>query len=188
MREQLNLGVRQPHLLRTTFAMPATTSPRLEVWSGGQTGVDRAALDAALELGLPIAGWVPQGRLAEDGVVPQRYVRLRETDSPEYAVRTRLNVRDTDATLVLRIGPAGGGTLDTVVAARTLGRPLLELDLGAAAPPETVARLTRWLGELFETHLAVRLNVAGPRASQAPSVYALAYEILHLAMARYAAV
>ena len=64
---------------------------QLEVWSGGQTGVDRAALDVAMELGIPIGGWVPRGRSAEDTLVPARYQQLREADSAEYAVRTRLN-------------------------------------------------------------------------------------------------
>ena len=68
--------------------------------SGGQTGVDRAALDAALAAGLPIGGWCPKGRLAEDGVIPLRYP-LQETPSQQYAQRTRWNVRDADGTLIL---------------------------------------------------------------------------------------
>ena len=72
----------------------------MRVLSGGQTGVDRAALDAAIDLGLPVGGWCPKGRLAEDGVIPARYP-LIETRSPLYAERTEWNVRDTDATLVL---------------------------------------------------------------------------------------
>ena len=62
--------------------------------SGGQTGVDRAALDVAIAIGIEHGGWCPAGRLAEDGSVPSRY-ELRETDSAEYPVRTELNVIDS---------------------------------------------------------------------------------------------
>ena len=68
--------------------------------SGGQTGVDRAALDVGLAWGLPIGGWCPRGRTAEDGPIPARYP-LRETESAKYDVRTRRNVRDSDGTLIL---------------------------------------------------------------------------------------
>ena len=77
--------------------------------SGGQTGVDRAALDAALELGIAHGGWCPRGRLAEDGPIADRY-GLRETASSDYAVRTEQNVVDSDATLILHRGPLTGGT------------------------------------------------------------------------------
>jgi hypothetical protein len=153
---------------------------RLEVWSGGQTGVDRAALDAALDRGLPIGGWVPRGRLAEDGQVPERYGQLRESESPEYATRTRLNVQATDATLVLRMGPATGGTLETIETARGLGRPLLEIDLGVTDPAGAARNVIEWLEGLFTTRSFLRLNVAGPRASQAPASYARAKAALEL--------
>ncbi len=138
--------------------------------SGGQTGVDRAALDAALALGLPCGGWCPRGRLAEDGVIPPRYP-LRETPDAEYAQRTEWNVRDSDGTLVLKRGHAGGGTAFTIVTARRLRRPLLVLDL--ARRPRT-EQLLRWILER-----GVRtLNVAGPRESQRPGAYAAAREFL----------
>lgn len=73
---------------------------RLRVISGGQTGVDRAALDVALELGLPCGGWCPAGRRAEDGPIPARYP-LTETAGADYVERTRRNVVEADATLVL---------------------------------------------------------------------------------------
>ena len=76
-----------------------------KIISGAQTGADRAALDAALALGLPIGGWVPRGRRAEDGPVPDRYPNLRETDTDDYETRTRWNVQDADATLILSHGP-----------------------------------------------------------------------------------
>ncbi|HLF11639.1 MAG TPA: putative molybdenum carrier protein, partial [Gammaproteobacteria bacterium] len=81
----------------------------LRIVTGGQTGVDRAALDAALELGLACGGWCPKGRWAEDGEIPPRYP-LKETTSTDPARRTRANVRDADATLVLTDGEPTGGT------------------------------------------------------------------------------
>jgi len=150
----------------------------LEIWSGGQTGVDRAAFDVALELGLPIAGWVPRGRAAEDGRVPERYRGLREAESPEYAVRTHRNVQDADATLVLSWGPPSGGTRDTVVIAQRLGRPLLEIDL-AREPAQGAAGAASWLAGLAPpVGRPLRLNVAGPRASQAPEAYRHAQALL----------
>lgn len=156
---------------------------RLEVWSGGQTGVDRAALDVALDRGLPIGGWVPRGRLAEDGQVPARYGQLREAETPEYATRTRLNVQDTDATLVLRMGAATGGTLETMEAARGFGRPLLEIDLEATDPAGAARTVIPWLEGFFTIRSSLRLNVAGPRASHAPTSYARARAVLELVFA-----
>src|SRR5262245_55320595 len=100
----------------------------LEIRSGGQTGVDRAALDVALELGLPCGGWCPRGRRAEDGPIPDHYP-LRETRSPAYPVRTRWNVRDSDGTLILTRGRPDRGTLLTEELARDMGKPLLVVGL-----------------------------------------------------------
>ncbi|MEM8679348.1 MAG: putative molybdenum carrier protein, partial [Planctomycetota bacterium] len=93
-----------------------------KVVSGGQTGVDRGALDAAIYLGLPHGGWCPRGRLAEDGVIPARY-ELQETTAPQYAVRTEKNVIDSDATLILHSGPLSGGTKYTRAMAEKHQRP-----------------------------------------------------------------
>ena len=136
--------------------------PALRVVSGGQTGVDRAALDAALARGVPVGGWCPAGRWAEDGPVPDRYP-LRETGTADPAERTRLNVRDSDATLVLAPGPVAGGTALTVEAARALGRPVLVVP----PRPDAVGGAVAWVGR---GGVAV-LNVAGPRESEAPGVY-----------------
>jgi len=140
-----------------------------KVVSGGQTGVDRAALDFAAEAGIEHGGWCPRGRRAEDGTIPKKY-RLTETDSDRYEDRTRFNVRDSDGTLVLTVGQPSGGTRLTVQIATELAKPLLVIDLddetGAVA-------LNDWLSEnAIET-----LNVAGPRESGLPGIRdrALAY-------------
>jgi hypothetical protein len=146
----------------------------VEVWSGGQTGVDRAALDVARSLGFPTGGWIPRGRLAEDGIVPEAYDTLREAESDGYPERTRLNVRDTDATLVLNWGPPGGGTLETITCAEQEGRPLLAIDLAADDYLSEAGRIISWIQRVRPG----RLNVAGPRASKAPGVYPRAHALL----------
>jgi Circularly permutated YpsA SLOG family len=137
---------------------------RLErIVSGGQTGVDRAALDVALDLGIACGGWCPRGRLAEDGVIPPRYA-LTETASARYEERTERNVRDADATLILARRPLSGGTALTERLADRHRKPVLVVD---PADLERVADVALWLGEL-----AVRvLNVAGPRASTVPQAH-----------------
>ena len=148
------------------------------VVSGGQTGVDRAAWDVAVELGLPIGGWVPKGRLAEDGTIDARYGGLREADSTDPAVRTRLNVRDSDATLIISRGPLTGGSLLTFREAGRLGRPVFHLDLAEDPPADAVTRLRAWLqGVRPKT-----LNVAGPRASGDPGIGELAAAVLREAL------
>jgi len=136
---------------------------RLEVVSGGQTGVDRAALDTALALGLPCGGWCPRGRRAEDGPIPPRYP-LRETPSAAYPERTEWNVRDSDATLVLSRGRRRGGTALTLRLARRYGRPALAVDL--SAPPAADA-VRAWIAR----ERVRRLNVAGPRESEHPGIH-----------------
>jgi hypothetical protein len=142
--------------------MPAV----LKVVSGGQTGVDRAALDAARSLGLPHGGWCPHGRKAEDGPLDATYA-LAETPSEDYAERTEWNVRDSDGTLVLTLGRPRGGTAYTIEAAGRLGRPLLVLDLAKHSAPEEALH---WI----EAEGIAVLNVAGPRESQRPGIGAQA--------------
>lgn len=145
--------------------------PKLRrIVSGGQTGVDRAALDAALACGLEHGGWCPLGRRAEDGRVPAHY-RLVETASPDYAVRTEQNVLDSDATLILHRGPLAGGTRLTSRLAARHGKPWLAVDLAADVEP---AAVRAWLIERG----AEVLNVAGPRESQARGIGAEAREFL----------
>lgn len=146
--------------------------------SGGQTGADRAALDVAIELGIDYGGWCPAGGWAEDYPKPPGllafYPKLVATAEPEPAVRTRLNVRDSDATLIVWDGrTASPGTQLTMNIAQELGRPLLVTSANAA---ETQA----WL-DGFST--PVVLNVAGPRESNGPGTYARTVELLRAVFA-----
>jgi hypothetical protein len=143
----------------------------LQVISGGQTGVDRAALDVALNLGLPCGGWCPRGRKAEDGRIPDRYP-LRETSSTSYLERTRRNIADADGTLiVVRGGIVSRGTRATADIAARARRPTFVVDLER---PAKVDEVRRWIAE----NAIVVLNVAGPRESQAPGIHALASDYL----------
>ena len=138
--------------------------------SGGQTGVDRAALDVALEDGVPCGGWCPRGRRAEDGVIDARYP-LEQTPAVDDAVRTEWNVRDSDGTLILTVGPLTGGTALTESFARRLGKPCWVIDLQQSADVGPVAD---WLAAATINIL----NVAGPRESTQPGIYQQSVEFL----------
>jgi hypothetical protein len=153
--------------------------PRLvRIVSGGQTGVDRAALDAAMAFGLECGGWVPRGRRAEDGRLPERYP-MREARRNSYRERTRLNVRDSDGTLILTHGPALGRTGLTAVFAQQLGKPCLLLDLDI--DPDT-AVICDWLRQ----HRIRVLNVAGPRESTCPGIHMQTMVLLEALLRRLA--
>jgi hypothetical protein len=140
--------------------------------SGGQTGVDRAALDWALDNGIPCGGWCPLGRRAEDEPIGSRYP-LRETGSAEYEERTRMNVVDSDGTLILNTGPLTSGTALTERFAIDHRKPCLVVQLDARASDDA-ARVRTWLAAS-----SIRtLNVAGPRESKSPGIYRLAYAFL----------
>ena len=100
-----------------------------KIISGGQTGVDRAGLDAAIQHNISHGGWCPRGRRAEDGTIDTRY-QLVETASHDYSQRTEFNVRDTDGTLILNMGTLDGGTAFTARVAESIPKPCLILDLG----------------------------------------------------------
>ena len=145
----------------------ASTAPKLvKVISGGQSGVDRAALDAAIAAGIRCVGFCPKGWLAEYGPIAKRYP-LREALTPSYPERTALNVRDSDGTLVLGWGPPSNGTALTIHLAETMEKPCLVLDLRDAPSQEPA-----W--EWVRGHGIQILNVAGPRASASPDVYPIA--------------
>ncbi len=151
----------------------------MKIISGGQTGVDRAALDAAIELGIPYAGWCPKGGWAEDLPHPPgllaRYDRLSQTPLADPIQRTEWNVRDADRLMVL-VDNAGLTVSKGTVAARDVAGRLdkkhivLDLDAGDA-----LERARVWLGE---GERGASLCIAGPRESEAPGVYAKARSFL----------
>ena len=143
--------------------------------SGGQTGADRAALDAAIASGVACGGWVPRGRSAEDGRIPDSYPNLRECDSDAVSRRTELNVADADATLILSHGPLRGGAAYTREVARRLSKPVLHVDLAKTRLPAAAPIILAWLGPLPGS----TLNVAGPRASEDPEIYAATRTVIH---------
>jgi hypothetical protein len=141
-----------------------------KIISGGQTGVDRAALDVSLELGLPCGGWCPKGRRAEDGVIPAHYP-LQETSSPDYRVRTEKNIEESDGTLILTWGPPIGGTVLTLKLARRHHKPYFVVNLvhgGNAASVQEWGRAKK----------VCILNVAGPREGEAPGIHDRAVSFL----------
>ena len=145
------------------------------VVSGGETGVDRAALDVACALGIACGGWCPRGRVAEDGRIRRRY-SLDETPSANYLQCTEWNVRDADGTLILTRGRLSGGTLQTLVYARERYRkPALVLQLRHDGQRR---RLRAWL----RRHRIRVLNVAGPREHKRRGIYAQARRLLRGAL------
>jgi hypothetical protein len=149
------------------------------IYSGGQTGVDRAALDIALELGIVIGGHLPKGRKDENGdVLPDNYTGMQETDNDDVNVRTELNVKHSDATLIFSHGLLFGGSAYTERMARKHGKPYLHIDFDRQDADQAVLLVRAWLSE---TRPRV-LNVAGPRASIDPAIYSKANCILARAL------
>lgn len=134
-----------------------------KIVSGGQTGVDRAALDVGLELGFPCSGWRPKGRRAVDGVIPAKY-HMQETGSRDYAERTRLNVLDSDGTLILNVGELDGGTAYTVEIAKQSDKPFLVVPLDESPEHQVV------IDWIKQNNIHV-LNVAGPREEGRPGIH-----------------
>lgn len=151
-----------------------------KIISGGQTGADRAALDVARELGLATGGWVPRGRRAEDGAIPQHYQGLVETDSEAYESRTESNVRDADATVIFAFGPLTGGSALTRKIAQSLGKPHLALDLARCSEDQAIAQLRAWLMRMRPRVL----NVAGQRLSTEPCIAEATARVLRQALRR----
>lgn len=135
-----------------------------KIITGGQTGVDRAALDVALAFNIPCGGWCPKGRIAENGPIPPHYP-LVETDDAEYSERTRRNVSDANGVLVLYAHSLDAGTRHTLNLAADLGRPSLTVDLTREPDP---ADVLAWLARFGK---GVVINVAGPRESSSPGIY-----------------
>ena len=148
----------------------------MKIISGGQTGVDRAALDVAIERGMTWGGWCPKGGWAEDFPVPPgllaRYPKLKETELRHPLQRTEWNVRDGDATLIITDGQGLSVSIGTRRAhqwANQHGKPLLVID---ASDPEAPARAAVWVQaqkKRFGPHMT--LGIGGPRESEVPGIY-----------------
>ena len=137
-----------------------------KIISGGQTGVDRAALDACLKMDFSCGGWCTAGRNAEDGKIPLHYP-LQEIWSTNYEDRTRKNIRSSDATLIIYEGNLSGGSLLTHNYAKEIGQPLFLFKLSPFFIDDPLEQLLHFLNiNQVET-----LNIAGPRASQWTKAY-----------------
>nr|WP_320010499.1 putative molybdenum carrier protein [uncultured Desulfobulbus sp.] len=141
--------------------------------SGGQTGADQAALDAAINLGLDHGGWIPKGRKTEAGPLPSHY-QLKEHSSPQYRVRTESNVVSADGTLICSFGPLSGGSALTEALAIRHNRPFLHINFDHTPPEQAHVLVEHWVKQ----HAIVTLNVAGPRASNDARIYQAVYALL----------
>jgi hypothetical protein len=144
-----------------------------KIISGAQTGADRAALDFAIKNDIPHDGWVPKGRIAEDGIIPEKY-NVHEAPSKDYERRTELNVVHSDGTLILTHGELSGGSALTRTFAQKHKKPYLYINLFATPAFKASTDITRWINQ----HGIEILNVAGPRASKDPNIYDATLQIL----------
>lgn len=145
-----------------------------KIISGGQTGVDRGALDACLDKNFPCGGWCPKGRLAEDGRIDLKYP-LKETKNSSYNLRTRRNVLDSDGTLIIAKNQLLGGTLLTLNIANELKKPVLVISPENQRILNTeIITIQHWL---IENNILI-LNVAGPRKCEWNTGYDLAYTLI----------
>jgi hypothetical protein len=145
-----------------------------KIVTGGQTGVDRAAWDAAIEFGIEIGGWVPRERWAEDGRISTAYQGIIETRSKDPAERTEFNVRDSDGTLIISRGELTGGSALTRILCEEIDRPVLHIDLSKVSALAAIPLIKEWV----ERNRIKILNIAGPRASEDPEIYSLSKDLL----------
>lgn len=149
----------------------------LKIISGGQTGVDRAALDAALKHRIECGGWCPAGRLDEFGVIPDRYP-VKELEQGSFAERTLQNVKDSEGTVIIYFDKLRGGTEFTLQCCKQLQRPYRLID-AAKTPAEDAGQSVFHF--LRENEIEI-LNVAGPRQSEWPGGYDYAFHALEIFM------
>lgn len=145
-----------------------------KIISGGQTGADRAGLDAAIDLGFDYGGAVPKGRLTEDGTLDLKYDRMTEMTTKNYPARTERNITDSDATLLFTFDKLGSGSALTVKLARKHQRPFLHINLIRQIDDEAVKIINKWLDDSKPEIL----NVAGSRESTSKGIYRRVYKIL----------
>lgn len=143
-----------------------------KIITGGQTGADQGALDAAIELEIPHGGWVPKGRKTEAGTLPAKY-RLQEMPTASYKARTERNVVDSDGTAILSHGRLTGGSALTEKMAKKHEKPSLHIDLTETSRFGAARLIASWIAQ---TGVEI-LNVAGPRASEDPDIYQATKEI-----------
>ena len=146
---------------------------KFKIISGGQTGVDRSALDAALDSNAECGGWCPAGRLDENGRIPERYP-LTELLSAGYSERTARNVADSDGTLIIYAGALAGGTRETLARCVEFAKSYVAIDLSSIS----IERAIDLAEQFVSNHQLCVLNVAGPRASEWSEGYSHAYEIV----------
>ncbi|CAF3815409.1 unnamed protein product [Rotaria sp. Silwood1] len=150
----------------------------IKIVSGGQTGVDRSALDVAIELNYKYGGWCPRGRKAEDGIIDSiKYANLEETSSNHYPQRTEFNVRDSDGTLIIIVGnedTMGRGSKLTVNMTKKYEKPLLIINLNQDDKIKNETKVIEWLS----MHKIKILNIAGPREETTPGIYKQAEQFL----------
>jgi len=147
----------------------------LKIISGGQTGVDRAALDAALESGVSAGGWCPEGRLAEDGPIAEKYP-LQELPDGGYKERTLKNVQDSDATIIIYFKSISGGTKETLLCCLNEKKPYLLIDGSGITEDSASKRIKQFIDE----NQISLLNVAGPRASKEQRAYEYTKQVITL--------
>jgi hypothetical protein len=150
-----------------------------KIISGGQTGVDRSALDAACACAIATGGYMPNGALAEDGKVPEKY-NLKETKSAEYGQRTILNIVVSNATLILHSGTIDGGTLLTHEICIKKNKPVLLVNL-LKDFRVCQAEIQKFLNKIKPAVL----NIAGPRESKSPGIYKKALKVLSKVLCKY---
>ncbi len=151
----------------------------LKIISGGQTGVDRAALDAALESGVSAGGWCPEGRKAEDGPIAERYP-LQELPDGSYKERTLKNVQDSDATIIIYFESISGGTEETLLYCLNEKKPYLLIDGSGITEDSASKRIKHFIDE----NQISLLNVAGPRASKEQRAYEYTKQVITLMLER----
>ena len=144
-----------------------------KIISGGQTGVDHGALDAALDNKFPCGGWCPPGRMAEDGPIDDIYP-MSEMDHGSYAERTRQNVIDSDGTVIIYFSELEGGTRVTLQYCIQLKKPH-KLINAREIPLMQAAELITHFIDSFSINI---LNVAGTRQSKAPEAHDYAYKVM----------
>ena len=144
-----------------------------KIISGGQTGADQGALDAAMRLGIEHGGWIPRGRKTEAGPLPDKY-DLSEMPTASYPERTKKNIRESDGTLILSHGTLTGGSEFTRRMAMKYRKPMLHIDFNRMVPFDAAVVINNWMVD----HDITTLNVAGPRASTDPRIYRAALDII----------